>query len=1003
MKRIFAFLGALAFFHLGGVGLFAQTAAMESPAPVSLDYDINARPGAVGLRVPSAAQQEALASFRNSYGTQVHARWDEFAGSIDAVWDFRTAAYSGSAADAARAFIAENQLLFGFTDLSGLQLTKATPALGGTLVRFDQMYQGLRVRGGGIGVGVNSANQVIAAFGPTYSVSGVPTTPILSAEEAVQRARADLAPYAVDLSPEISQHLAPALDRFEASLGPFQEPSPELVVFPTADGFRLAWEFILYSRNPFGVVQYTLDADSGELLTRRDKVLAQGTSNLVGATGDIFPTHPVIDKNLQDAGIIPRDATGRPAGQLRVNLRNFDATNRTTGTAGELTGTHAHVHNTLAVKAPFLQPPLGTWHFAQDLQPVEQATREDKHFGPEAEPAEHQDEINIFFFINYLLEYITDLHIRDDQANNPLGAGDFPDSFPNKDAPLQGIVHIPCPPGVTALGCPRVGEAGSPDFVERVLGLDNAFSVPLVAKVAGQEVIVNPTAYGHGFLFNDLAIEDGVPYHEGMHSISTPIAGFEGGVESGALNEGQADLWAETISQDPSLGEYVVNGFRLRQAVREKRVFTAANGDPDLIAWIRNANSGLLYSQLCRFNRTTRAPDGRECELHQDGEIYEAAMWDVRELLQLYETGSGFVRPDLITGSPTTGILQGQETWERLFLGSLYILGIMAPDNFVRARDATILADALLYPSGLVEPGNPRQVGMHRTLIEQVFAARELGANARAPIGGRQTVSSAVSSFTAVRPAPDKPKGVKAAVFGDAVQVSWRPVTGALAYEIRKRLKGQRTGRLFPSDPLTREYFEGDASTDGSGYLDYVPGSQASFVDRGQIVGFFRARGLENPKDFQYAVRTVALNPDNTVGVSGTEFVDAAEGLETTVDTEFFTGLVPIGTAGANLVEGVDYVDIEFFGKERTLGVDASLSVQLTDLGVLPDVDFVLFEVGPDGELTQIGSSANFGPNEFISAALEPGRKYVYRVVGFANGPTLFEIRSDQYILAGTP
>ena len=33
-----------------------------------------------------------------------------------------------------------------------------------------------------------------------------------------------------------------------------------------------------------------------------------------------------------------------------------------------------------------------------------------------------------------------------------------------------------------------------------------------------------------------------------MHSISTPIAGLEGGPEGGALNEGQADLWAYTIT-----------------------------------------------------------------------------------------------------------------------------------------------------------------------------------------------------------------------------------------------------------------------------------------------------------------------------------------------------------------------------------------------------------------------------------------------------------------------
>jgi hypothetical protein len=317
---------------------------------------------------------------------------------------------------------------------------------------------------------------------------------------------------------------------------------------------------------------------------------------------------------------------------------------------------------------------------------VEQTTREDAHYGPEVEPAEHQDEINIFFFLNYLLEYVTDLHVRDDNAQGSIGGqGSFPDTFPNKDVPLQGLVHITELPGLTCTVGDTCPNPEDPNFVHEFISVDNAFSVPLSTTVGGQKVIVNPTLFGHGNWFNDLAIEDGVPYHEGMHSISTPIAGFEGSIEGGALNEGQADLWASTIVGDPSLGEYVVNGYLLRQAVREGRAFTAAQGDPDLVGWIRNANTQILYSQLCRTNRATRAPDGSECEEHQDGEIYLGAMWDIREMLLQLQPTKKFLRPDLVTGQSTVSISQGQETFERLFLGQIYILGLTAPDTF-RAR-----------------------------------------------------------------------------------------------------------------------------------------------------------------------------------------------------------------------------------------------------------------------------------------------------------------------------
>ena len=963
----------------------------------SSNFDLSITDQAVSPRSPSALQQQAAANFRTQYGAQAVLRWDDFSGSVSSLWDFRSPSYSGDPAAAALAFVSANKELFGISDTSTLKLGKAQPAMGGWLVRFDQTYRDIPVQGGGIGVALNKSRQVIAAFGPYFQVGAVATSPVLSADEAVSRAQFDLGAFAVT-STGGDQYVSPALQRLESALGPFTRPSPQLAIFPTGDGARLAWNFYLYSRNPFGVFRYNVDAVSGAILSRENMVRAQATSNLVGATGDIFPKSPTVTKQLQDTGVISRDGSGRPLGQLRVTLRNFDASNRTTGVSGELTGTHAQIHNVLALQVPFPQPPLGTWHFAQDMQPVEQATRDDVHFGPGAEPAEHQDEINIFFFINYLLEYVTDLHVRDDKANDPLrpGEGDFPDTFPNKDVPLQGIVHMPCPFALAGqLGCPALDTA-DPDALEKQLGLDNAFSLPLVTTIAGQEVVVNPTMYGHGYLFNDLALEGGVAYHEGMHSVSTPIAGFEGPIEGGALNEAQADLWAATITQNPVLGAYVVNAFRLRQAVRAGTVFKAANGNPDLVAWIRNANSGLLYSQLCRFNRATRAPDGRECEVHQDGEIYLSTMWDVRELLHRYETSGGFFRPDFITGQPTVPIRQAQETWERLFLGALYVLGIVPRDTFVAARDAMILADALLYPSGLQEPGNPRQVGMHRTLIEQVFAAREMGFNSKPAFGGRQTVSTAVSSFTGSQPRLGAPKGVKATVFGDGVQVCWKPVTGALAYEVRKRRKGQTSGLLYASDPATHEYTEGDATTDGFGHVDYT--SSTCLVDRGQIVGFLDARGIPNAKDFQYGVRTLNLNPNNTIGVSETAFVDANTAEQVLVDTQFYDGVVPVGSLGLNLANGVDYVDVPFTAKAGAYGVEGTLSVD-TSLGVFPDVDFYLYEVQSDGSLREVDNSGNPGPNEQVSGVIMPGRNYIYRVVGFANVATNFHIKSDQFIL----
>src|SRR5262249_14151037 len=150
-----------------------------------------------------------------------------------------------------------------------------------------------------------------------------------------------------------------------------------------------------------------------------------------------------------------------------------------------------------------------------------------------AEPAEHQDEINAFFFVSYLIEYVDYLHVAGDRVNNSLGQGSFPDDYPNKTTPLPATVHIPNIYMALDAANGQLPDPTDPDLVQKALGLDNAFALNLTALIESltgskSPVVVNPTSYGHGFLLNDLALEGTVPYHEGMHAITSPIAGLEG-------------------------------------------------------------------------------------------------------------------------------------------------------------------------------------------------------------------------------------------------------------------------------------------------------------------------------------------------------------------------------------------------------------------------------------------------------------------------------------------
>ncbi|HKY05375.1 MAG TPA: M36 family metallopeptidase, partial [Blastocatellia bacterium] len=851
--------------------------------------------------LPSAAQLQALGALKASLNdSSITAKWDKATGSIDVIYDFASQPSALDPEAAARAFISANSALFGISDLSTLRLKRNTEALGGNLLYFEQTHNGLPVVGGGIGVMMDGERRIKMVSGPYHSTLSVSSAPSLDTVAAVAAAQTDLARFSVPWASGVAEVLTPALDTLAAQLGAAATPHPELNVYPTPGGARLAWKFYLFSRNPFGFFKYQVDALTGQVLYREDFIRYQQPLPL---TADIYPTYPRITDELKDRGIISvNPATQTPLDQLRIQLRNFDATNVVTGVNGTLTGLHAHIEDVSPVRTPFGQAAKGTWHFRiNDPANLEARTNEIDHFGPNALHSSHQDGVSQFFYINSLIEYIDYLHVAGDRVHNRIGTGDFPDTYPNQSLPLIGNVHMP-----NVLNPPT--NPSDPEFAQKLLGLDNAFSVSQAETVAGQSVVVNPTSYGHGYNFNNTAVDFGVPYHEGMHSISSPIAGLEGTPEGPALNEAQADLWAYTAAENPVLGAYVMNGFKRRAAVR------AAGGNPDLRQWIRHADSGLVYSRLGTF--------GGAFEEHQDGEIFAAAGWDLRELMLMYETGGNFKRPNLITGEASEPIQLGKETWERIFLGAIYVLGSFNPDTFVRARTALILADQALYPSDPTDPDSP---GIHRSLIEQVFAAREIGINAEAPIGGRQAISTQVSEFAASQGKLSAPASVTVVpASATSARVSWQPVAGAFAYEVLKREIGKENVRQNPP-VFGREYIDGDGSTDGFMHIAYVKGNQSSYVDSGLIEGSNIPRGLKNVLSGEYVVRALNVNANRQVGVSDNSaaasvpsaVLDVTNKTQSAISNVSFAGGKfefdqTIKNLGAGAFDGTMYTPIEF-------------------------------------------------------------------------------------------
>ncbi len=827
------------------------TALYKRPAP---NYDLNLASNLNAVRQATGEQLNALEGLKAATNSpNMTVRWSNFGGSPDVIYDFASAAVQGTPEEAGRAFIANNAALFGVSDVNSLRVFSQKSALGGNLIRFQQTFNGVPVKDGGIGLVMNANNQVIMASGPFFRNVNVNTEPTLNAEQAKAAAAANLNQFTVNLPSHIMNLLQSGLDNLTQQAAPIANLEPQLAIYPTADGYRLVYNVAKFSTNPFGLYMISIDAHTGEVVARKDFVNFQSAPG--AETADIYPKYPTITQELKDQGIIS-NCNGTPCGQERVRLRSFDASNRVTGLNGTLTGTHTVVNNALATKQPFAQAALGTWHFRQN-NPTGFEARTDE-INQLAEPAEHQDEINAFFFTTYLLEYVDYLHIAGDNGTFG-GEGNFPNDYPNKTNPLPATVHIPNIYIALDAAAGRLPSASDPALADKILGLDNAFALNLTSIIEGvtatkSPVVVNPTSYGHGYLFNDLALEGTVPYHEGMHAITSPIAGLEG-TEGGALNEGQADMWAFTITDNASLGDYVVNAFKYRQRFRD------LGRNPDSVAYIRSARSTLKYSDIATLiDRTTGQPDFEE---HYDGEIYMSTMWDIREMFNRVYPQTSKRRPRAKDGAAEKVITKGTDIFERDFLGSMYILGTTSPDTMVKSRDAMIVADQMLYSTDTTDADAP---GKHRAMIEQIFAAHEMGINALEVTGGKATISTQVSHFAGNQAAPAVPSNVKVMPASPRTnRISWNAVAGATSYEVLKRkinLAGQRepNGR--------RAYDDGDASTTGFRHVGFTDGNALSYEDKGAIHEVFAPEGLNNLFDSEYVVRAIGVNSTGQLGFS---------------------------------------------------------------------------------------------------------------------------------------
>ena len=236
-------------------------------------------------------------------------------------------------------------------------------------------------------------------------------------------------------------------------------------------------------------------------------------------------------------------------------------------------------------------------------------------------------------------------------------------------------------------------------WVER-LGLDLDFQVEAVTHISGDggfadgERLLLKLGLGDLFMKN-AALADDIIYHEYTHLVTTElgfVVGTTSPVETRALNEGYADYFTTSFTDDPRFGEWVVtcpprqgcegppNDRDLRTLATDSAVWNWQDGAPP---------TGLAYGVCTRYHeadRKCKTSYNNFADQYVWGIIWGSALWDLRAAL-------------------------GADTADRLILAGL--LDAHPSDlTFAAALDALFSAEARLY------------AGQHATTLETVFGAR---------------------------------------------------------------------------------------------------------------------------------------------------------------------------------------------------------------------------------------------------------------------------------------
>ncbi|MGH3356326.1 MAG: M36 family metallopeptidase [Nocardioidaceae bacterium] len=603
-----------------------------------LDQTVDVRDTAGEVVRPTAEQRSAVAEIEERAGNGTTVTWSHHYGTPRTLYapagSALSGAYDGSALDAARAFVRDNATALGLSQgqVDGLQVTREHRLPGGiaTVIGFTQAFDGVTAtRGGSFSVTVDDANHVAAVAGSIARDSDALGSFALTAGEALTAAGGSIAP---DLALSTATHGTKAGFTVFEGVGRNTPSYVGRAAFPTADGARMAYR-VLVVRAHDQAWDTVVDAASGDILYR---------SNLVAhdSEGTIYRNYPGAP-----AGGQPEIASFGPTEQSPSGWVDPTGIAGVPGptTLGNNASSYANWSNFLvpADQGPRPVSPTSQFNYAY-ADNWGRTQCEVPSYAQDLDPAA----TNLFFHHNRIHDEYYELGFTETAGNFQVNNG----GSEGGGDPILGLVQAGAATG------------GAPLYT----GRDNAYMLTLPDGIPPWSGMflwepINDAFEGPCV---DGDFDAGVIQHEYSHGLSNRYVGAEDNMlnthQSGSMGEGWGDWYAlnylhrEGLSDDSAVGEYVTGNFD--RGIRNWKYDENPTGFGDIGYDIIGA------------------------EVHADGEIWTATLWDLRK--------------DLVAAF---GEQEGGDIAQHIVTDAMPI----APNNpsMLDMRDAILEATALRYHS----------------------------------------------------------------------------------------------------------------------------------------------------------------------------------------------------------------------------------------------------------------------------------------------------------------